>query len=465
MAAYTGSGRLAPGDTVYFNSGSTWLVSGTQGIYLVGGVTYIGNGWGTGARATIRANSDLASAVVRFRDHGTYPTVFKGFDVDANGRVTNGIEMNHSFYAGPLTGTLKRVDDVIVHNVWSRASMGQYKYGIIVSNHGGASAEVANVEILNSVIHNISRDGLPIYPGDESADCIVRNVVVRGNTIYNTGQDPDYGAGAGIVAKGRVIDATFENNYITQTKGAGIFINGNETNHYGYGPTNVHIRNNIINVNSVHGSIRLYDGSSGADPKDIKVYGNLVYNNSLNPGFYIDTDLGSSNTLRVYNNTFYNAPVLINNTRASFPVFDFINNIIYSSAGIPLTDTARIRSHSNNIYFGSGTLVSSGSARYTSSNLGSYESTASAADPMFVSITALPTGVTGKTVGSYAPNASGLRLQSASPAIDRGTILSAPYTSSVNSILRPSGRAFDIGAYEASDSSTIPAPTNFRVLP
>jgi hypothetical protein len=467
MAAFTGSSRLVPGDVIYFNSASTWSVSGTQGLYLTGGVTYIGNGWGPGSRATLRASADIASAVVRFRDDAIYPTVFKGFDVDANGKVANGIEMNHSFYAGPLTGATKRVDNVVVHNVWSRTSLGQYKYGIIVSDHGGSGGEVANVEILDSVIHDISRDGLPLYPGDEDANCIVRNITVRGNTVYNTGQDPDYGAGSGIIVKGRVIDATIENNYVTATKGAGIFVNGNETNHYGYGPANIHIRYNVVNVNTVHGSIRLYDGSSGKDPKDVKIYGNIVYNNSLNAGFLIDSDLGNSNTVRVYNNTFYNAPVVVNNSAATFPVFEFKNNIVHYSSGAGLTDTnGRIAVHSNNLFYGSSTLVRAKGAAYGAGTLGSYEPTALSADPTFVNTTSLPTGFVGNYGVDLAPNTTGLSLRTGSPAIDRGAVLSSPYDGSVNSTRRPVGSAPDLGAYEfSSDTPGLPAPANLRVVP
>src|SRR3954468_22735173 len=95
MAAYSGSGVLRPGDTVYFNRGGTWQVSGSQGIYLVGGVNYIGNSWGIGTRAIIRASGDCDSGVVRFRDHATVPTVFEGFDVDANNTVSSGVDINH----------------------------------------------------------------------------------------------------------------------------------------------------------------------------------------------------------------------------------------------------------------------------------------------------------------------------------------------------------------------------------
>ena len=465
MVSYAGSGALAPGDTVYFDSSDTWLVTGVQGLYLTGGVTYIGNGWGSGTRAKIKANANLDSAVVRYRDHASLATVFQGFEVDANSKVANGIEMNHSFYAGPLTGATKRIDDVLVHHVWSRTSLGQYKYGIIVSNHGGTNGEVANVEILNSVIHDISRDGLPIYPGDANANCIVRNVTVRGNTIFNTGQDPDYGAGSGIIVKGRVIDATLESNYVSNTKGAGIFINGNETNHFGFGPTNIHIRYNIVNVNTVHGSIRLYDGASGKDPKDVKVYGNIVYNNTLNAGLLLDADLGSSNTLRVYNNTFYNNPVVINSSGATFPVFEFKNNLIYYPGGVPLTDNGRITAHSNNIYFGSGTLVRSSGNHYAASNLSSFEATASAAHPLFVNTSNLPTGFSSSEGAGLAPNTTGLGLQQNSYGVDHGVVLASPYNGSISGVNRPSGSAPDIGAYEFAGASPLAAPTNLRLVP
>ncbi len=465
MSAYRGKGKLVAGDTVFFRNSGTWLVTGTQGIYLVGGVKYVGNGWGTGSRARLKAAGDLASAVVRFSDHATIPTVFQGFDVDANGKVANGVEMNHSFYAGPLTGAVKRVDNVVVHNVWSRASMGQYKYGVIVSNHGGTAGEVANVEILNSTIRDISRDGLPIYPGDSNANCIVRNVVVRGNTVYNTGQDPDYAAGSGIVVKGRVIGAVIENNYVYKTKGAGIFINGNESNHFGYGPSNIHVRYNIVNVNTVNGSIRLYDGSSGGDPKDVSIYGNLVYNNTLNGGLVLGSDLKAANTLRVYNNTFYNAPVAIEKSSATFPVFEFRNNLVHQTSGVPLTENGKFTAHSNNAFSGSGTLVRSSAASYSASNLASYESSAVAGDPKFVNPSALPTGFSGTYGKNLAPNAAGLALQSTSALIDRGVRLASPYNGSVNTLLRPAGKAADISAYELPTTTQVQlsAPSGLRV--
>src|SRR5271166_4444661 len=361
MSDYSGSGALQPGDTVYFNRGGVWLVSGAQGIYLTGGVTYIGNSWGSGnGKAQICAGADLEAGVVRFRDHSTYETVFEGFDVNGNRKVTTGVDINHRYWS-LMNGATKRVKDCEIHHTWSRQTSGQYKYGIIVSNFGGAAGYAENVEITNCVVHDTSRDGVCLYPGDVDANCRIRNIIVRGCEVYNTGQDPDYGAGAAILVKGYVEDAYIEYNYAHDTKGAVMFVNGNETKHYGFGPTNIHIRYNIFTGNTTHGAIRIYDGRNGQDPKDLKIYGNLVYNSTGGGGFYIASDLGNRLSLRMYNNTFYNAPVVILNNHASVTLFEFKNNIVYYSGGVPLTDAGgQITSHSNNIFYrGAGTLVSS----------------------------------------------------------------------------------------------------------
>ena len=131
---------------------------------------YLGNVWGSGTRATLRATSDLETGVVRFRDHPTLPTIIDGFNIDANGQVASGINLNHT-YAGLLNGATKRVKDCEVHNIWSNTLLAQYKYGIIISNHIGTGGYAENVEIINCVVHDTSRDALVLYPGDENANC------------------------------------------------------------------------------------------------------------------------------------------------------------------------------------------------------------------------------------------------------------------------------------------------------
>jgi Disaggregatase related len=464
MTSYSGSGILRPGDTVYFDRADTWLVTGGQGLYLVGGVTYVGDSWGTGTRATIRANGNLDAGVVRFRDHATIATIFKGFDVDANHTVSTGIDINHRL-TSLMNGATKRVENNVVHGVKSSQSSGQYKYGIIASNFGGANGYAENIEIVNNVVHDISRDGICLYPGDTSGNDRIRNILVRGNETYNTGTDTAYCCGAGILVKGYVVDAFIEYNYAHDNKGAAVFINGNESNHFGVGPTNIHLRYNILTNATNNGIIRVYDGSSPGDPKDLKIYGNLVYNNTTTGGLYLGSDLLNGLKLWVYNNTFYNAPVTLASSSATVTTFEFKNNIVHYTGGVPLTDASgRATAHSNNIYFGSGTLVRSGGTNYTASTLGTYEPTASASDPAFKSAANRPTGFAGTFGVNLAPNNDGLSLQQSSFGRDRGAALPAAYAGSINSVGRPASTAWDIGAYEFVVSGAPPtAPTGFRI--
>lgn len=450
MGAYAGSGILRPGDTVYFNRGGTWQVSGEQGIYLVGGVTYIGNSWGTGTRATIRASSDCDSGVVRFRDHATYETVFQGFDVDANHTVSSGVDINSAHWS-LMNGATKRVKDCIVHNTWSRTSLGQYKYGLIISNHGGTGGYCENVEIIDTVVHDTSRDGLCLYPGDEDANCRIKNITVRGCEVYNTGQDPDYGAGAGIIVKGYVVDAYIDHCHAHDTKGSPMFINGNEDRHFpGVGPTNIHIRYSLFSSSSGSTTVLVYDGSSGKDPKDVRIYGNIIFNSPGSGGIYMGTDLGNTNSVRIYNNTFYNARVYIDAVNATFAPLEFKNNIFYNSSSTPIYDpNSKITSHSNNIYYGSGTLARSGGNSYSASNLKSgYEPSASVSDPQFKNSGSVPTGFIGTYGVDLRPNNDGLSLQPSSYGMDHGIALGSPYNESINTVARPSGNGWDIGAYE-----------------
>jgi hypothetical protein len=452
MSAYSGADVLHPGDTVYFNRNRTWMVSGPQGIFLTGGVKYVGNSWGSGTgKARVCADTDLDAGVVRFRDHPTYETVFEGFNVDGNGKVASGVDINHRYWT-LMNGATKRVQDCEVHHLRSNQLLDQYKYGIIVSNFGGTAGYAENVEIINCVVHDTPRDAICLYPGDENRDCRIKNITVRGCEAYNTGQDPFFGAGAGILVKGYVQDAVIEYNYVHDTKGAIMFVNGNERRHYGVGPTNIHIRYNLFTGNTSHGAIRIYDGRSGKDPKDLKIYGNLVYNNSIRGGLFIGPDLGSTLRLLVYNNTFYNAPVVISENGATMTRFEFTNNIVQCDHGVPLTDSkGQITAHSNNIFYTpDAVLVRSKGVEYGLSNLAAgYESTTIGTRPLFADPNGWPTGFVRGSDGAMVPDRDGLSLEKGSPGLGAGVTLSDEFAGSINSVHRPSKGQWDLGAYQS----------------
>lgn len=446
MAAYTGGGSIVAGDYVYFDKADTWTMTGAnQGLYLIGGATYIGNLWGSGTRARLLAGNGFNNGAVRFRTHASAATVLRGFDVDGNGEITNGIEMCVCGGQGALTGGVKRVEQSIVHGTYSEQPT-TYTYGIFL--RGTSDGEVDNVELLNNEIHTTSRDALVLYPDDASGSSIVRNVVVRGNSIHNTSQDPGYDFGAGIAVKGRVIDAIIEYNYVYDADGSSIFINGNETNHYGTGMSNIHIRYNIIEKsnNSTQANLLIYDTNTG-DPKDVKIYGNIFLPSAGTLGGLVKDNVNTL-TLLVYNNTFYQSWVDFTDT-SDTPTITFTNNLIYYTGGVPFSvETAGVASHSDNIYYrGSGTLVAVGGTTYTAATLGTYEATASSADPLFTNAASLPTGFSG-SYGTFAPNTNGLSIQTGSFAKNNGATLTSDYANSINSASRPNGVGWDIGAYE-----------------
>jgi hypothetical protein len=240
-----------------------------------------------------------------------------------------------------------------------------------------------------------------------------------------------------------------------------MFVNGNETHHYpGVGPTNIHIRYSLFSSSSGSTTVLLYDGSSGKDPKDVRIYGNIIFNSPGSGGIYMGTDLGNTNSVRIYNNTFYNARVYIDAANATFAPLEFKNNIVYHSSSTPLQDpNEKITSHSNNIYFGSGTLVRSGGNNYSAGNLKSgYEPSASVSDPQFKNTANIPTGFIGTAGVDLRPNNDGLSLEPTSYGADHGISLGSPFDQSINTVARPSGSGWDIGAYELPAAPTSVPP-------
>ena len=362
------------------------------------------------------------------QDNATTPTTLQGFDLDANHYYSDGISVNHAHYgSSPLTGALKTINNVVVHNVASATSSGQYAYGIIISNHGGTTGQVSNVLVQNSVIHDISRDGLDIYPGDENQQCTVSNITFRNNVVYNVGQDTSYGSGSAILVKGQITNAYVEYNYVygpgaPDQFGAGIFMDSNETNP-GIGMSNVHIRYNVVNWNLVGGAIRLYNGST-SDPKDVRIYGNIAYNSTANGGFVINSDLKGTNQIRLYNNTFYNAPITVTSSGATYSVFDVRNNIVYDTSGTAISGSNFFTTNSNNL----------------------------TTNPSFKNTANLPTGFSGTYGTTMAPNADGLSLLSGSSALGAAAVLSSPYNGSINSVARPTSGS-DLGAYQSGGTA------------
>jgi hypothetical protein len=465
MASYTGKGALVAGDTVYFDRGDTWVLSsGTQGLYVKGGVKYVGNSWGTGTRAVLRAGARLEAGLVRiFEDNATFETEVRGFDLDGNEQVLSGVDINHRYYSTvSLNKATKRVIDCLVHNTYSQQANGDYRYGIIVSNNDPSGATtVENVEIINCVVHDISRDAICLYSGS-AANNRIGKCTIRGCEAYNTGQDPNYAEGHGLLVKGWIYDSTLEFNYSHNVKSSALFFNGPEVGS-GRGCLNLVARFNLLTTNDNNGAVRFF----GSGDKDAKIYGNIIFNSTTYAGFSIAGNSGALSLL-LYNNTFYNAPVMIEANSGSITNLEFKNNLVYNAGGIPLSDAnGAITSHSNNLYYsGSSALVSSHGKSFSSANLTTYEATARGANPLFKNTSNLASGFVGTYGVDLAPNKDGLALQASSAGMNSGVALASAYTGSINTIARMSGSSWDMGAYQNSLLAPAPpAPANLKLVP
>ncbi|MCL4785706.1 MAG: immunoglobulin domain-containing protein [Verrucomicrobia bacterium] len=468
MVGWSGSATLQPGDTVYFNLARTWDLganSSGPGLDLKAGVQYIGNQWdpqgvGTG-RAVLRATGRHEAGVVRFwEDHATLPTWLQGFEINANGQRANLIDINHSFWKTGLTKAVKRIEDCVAHSNSGNGSEGDYKYGIIISdNSSDASGWVANVEILNTVVFNVPRDAICLYPGNNG---MISNIVVRGCEVYSTGTDPSYSEGHGLMFKGNVKNSVFEFNYAHDVNSSAVFINGPESGS-GPGPSGCVARYNILQTADNNGVIRYY----GTGSKSVDIIGNLVLPNEDTGGLSFSGNSGAI-TARIYNNTFYNSYVNLGNPTSTGTI-EFRNNIIYELDDVPLTDSGSdITGHSHNLFYraNSGARAQIGGTSYTTTSITSWEPTARTTDPLFKNPANLPTGFILTVGGTLVPNTDGLSLQEGSPALGVGADLGATFSGSINGTARAAGTAWDLGAYQRVAGAAPPSPPrNLAVIP
>ncbi len=454
MPGWSGSATLQAGDTVFFNNVDTWEVSsGLAVLQVTGGVFYDGTTWGTGSRAIFRAKADLnRSVIAMLKDDATIPTVVKGFEADAGGTITTGIGMNHPQMENTLQGATKRIEDCIVHDVMSSSAQGTYKYGIVISNWG-AKYQVKNVEILDCKVYNISRGCINLYPGNDTGANWVENVLVRGNECWASGMDPDYG-GSILAVKNHVINAVVEYNYAHDpVRGIGMGISNHPEPGF-TGPENLIFRHNII-VNSKHAGIYIQDGGD----KSITMYGNIIINSKYQ-GIILTEDLTGEISMKIYNNTLYNnytesewsAQIRVLCKDATITALEISNNLIYSTGPgrALLDDYGVITEHVNNCYYKTegGNLVIANGTTYTAADITTWEPTAVTDDPLLFNTAKPPTGFIGTWGVDLKPNTDGFNLTGNSPAKDKGAALADSVKGSINTVDRPFGSGWDIGAYE-----------------
>lgn len=482
LKGWVGSATLSPGDTVLFNSTQTWLrnpltngyTSGDTNYILcpVGGVTYIGDVWGGGLRAQIRATDTLLQerGIVCFKyDHATSPTVVKGFYLNGFVGDCNCVRfMPYYISAGSsLIGATKRVENCFLDSCGSTTD--HYSYGVCLTaiwsiSDDGAWREVRNVELVNNTVRAPIRGGIVAYASETHDSNKISNILIRGNDIANCGVGGT-SISAGIALKNWVDSAVVEYNVVRLNRaliaggGVGILTDNNVIDTVRFGTYKCHIRYNIID--SCEGAAVSIAKSGG---HETYVYGNILMRNG-GSGLTLNLNKRKDNTVRISNNIFYrngyrlttyNGEIDFSNDTYEFDVLDVSNNIFVVDSGLSyrnhciyILNADHIPTTlSNNVYYrrGGGNVIRAVSDYYNSANIRDLDTKSLTIFPAFKDTSNRPTGFTGIYGSTLAPNAAGLSLVG-SP-IDSGATLTSSFSGSINSKTRPIGNGWDIGAYE-----------------
>jgi hypothetical protein len=340
-----------------------------------------------------------------------------------NGKAANGIIINR-YNSKNLTGAVKRVENCVIHDI----NFNSMRYALLVGN--GKSCITENVEFINNTIYNTPRSGLHCYEQYQGGTGYINNVVIRGNTVYNAGNNPTT-AGSGIEIKNDCRNITIEFNYVHDNM-QGVSV-ANDSSYPA--PKNVMIENNIITHNDNNG---LRIAKSGS--KSVSIISNVIYNNT-GPGINFASDLAGTIGARIHNNTLFHntkGEISVSKSSAKFSTLEIKNNILIPSSGKPATcgSTEKITSQYNNLI----------------------------TNPGFKNTSNLPDGFIGTYGVDMRPNKDGLSLTSNSTGIGGGVDLGTSYNHAINSVTRTG--SWDIGAYEFDSNNIMPIvpPKNLRTV-
>ncbi|HEU4708339.1 MAG TPA: Ig-like domain-containing protein, partial [Methylophilaceae bacterium] len=298
-------------------------------------------------------------------------------------------------------------------------------------------------QLINSNISNNGNSGINM-PGSY-------NFRVAGNKINNNNTRNFYqlwhagGIKAASKAYGKV-----EFNEVAYNNATGVWFD------YANGGNQIIVRNNYIHNNGPMEAAIFMEAS-----KNGLIYNNVITNNERR-GIYIS----ASNSMKVYNNTVYgtktHAGIEVNGMPRSGQTLtgnSVYNNIISNTSGkydlyIASPNGSSISNNTSNynvIYRSSGSpQLMWGSSLQTSlanwSKLTSQDKNSQVANPLF-------------TNPSSSSTASNWAVQSSSPAVNKGMSISA-VPEDYSQKKRPSGAAYDVGAYENGSSTSTSTATS-----
>jgi hypothetical protein len=462
MLDWDGSGTIAAGDTVYFDSSDTWTYSGETAdevLKLTPGVSFIGDTWGGGTRAKIDiSSSTIYVGIVGWEaDDAVNESLFQGFELDGNAGFSDdctGVYVGWHDQTANMTGATKTIKNCVIHDI-GNSGHSTYSYGILLSPRN--NYDLSDVEILNCTIYNTDSDLIALYVSPDQGTSL-SDVLVRGCESHSGGLRGT-SWGSCVLVKNDASNVVIEFCYAHDSN-QGITVETTDSGETA--PSGVVVRYNV--VESITNASGLYVHGDFTGARDATFYGNIVHSGSEYGIFIAAASAGTSSTTKVYNNTFYNNTdyeLAVQNSSITNTV-EVKNNIFSAGAGtLPLYDVGgnEITAHNNNLYYrsGGGNVVTNGGSSYTAATVTDYEGTAQSSDPNFKNTSNLPTGFSGTYGTDMEPDNDGLSIESGD-ALGNGADLGDTYRGAINlsgksgGLSRDSAAAWDMGAYQYGTS-------------
>ena len=408
---YAEQHATSAGDIIALKRGDIWSTTTALGINHGGSsgnpITWDGDLWGTGDKATIAASGDHpdpdgmgngGAAMVCVTD--TAYVTFQNVIFDGNNNYCYGFVVggDPSMTSTGVDQSLE--DNIILQDCDFRDIGGSSDYCIAILCKTWFDG-MSNLTIQRNTIDGVGSWGIAIYnskeedwtgPGPYPGNMETTNVYVGYNTVTNC-EKANFDLGVCIGCSLWITGIVMEYNTITQGASghpvAGIGISGWN----GVYPTGVHVRYNSIQMTDCQ-AIVIENGG----PIEATIYYNKCYSGTTSSGggtfwaFYPTMSMTGAD-IKIYNNTFVanNCHGFVNDVPSGYgTIFTVKNNIFICTAtsGYTALYTGSPITHSNNCFWrtatGSPVFVNNNGSYYYESTITSYEATAIGEDPLLV---------------------------------------------------------------------------------
>lgn len=407
-----------------------WKTISRAADYLVAGDTvYIGPG--TYSERLIPANSGINGQYISFTAQAGASVIIDGtaitlpdYDsglVDIEGRSHIRVSGLNVRNAGPYQN-----NSGIYINTSSN---------IIIENNDIYNTVSSGIGVWNSTNIVLDRNEVQLACNDGEQECITiagtNGFEVKNNHVHHNG--PGTNGGEGIDAKDGSRNGTIHNNLVHDLNRLGIYVEAWDKHTY-----NIEVFKNKI-YNCQNDGITLASEQGGL-LENISITNNLIYDNYNGISITPNGDVASPpmRNLSVVNNTIHKnggkspsnqwgGGIVVDNPNINTLVIR--NNIFSQNYTFQILIDTQVSALSvdHNLVYG---------FRYYDNEVKGISSVSG--DPLFIN----------KTSGDF-------HLQASSPAIDKGHSLMAP-SDDYDSVKRPQGMYYDIGAYEYSLQGSLP---------